>query len=177
MPTPASASSAKVSRKVPGSLGLRPVRTGFDWLMEGAALAGLLAVFGLAAFYWDQIPDGAPRRFRFAQSSTVWTIKNGMWLLMGLNLTAYLALTIGGQSQKLIRVPAELDRAAPHVRPMMFSLLLVLKTVLMLFAAYLTWALVSIGRGERGFLSGWWLTALVLALPLPLALYSMRIRK
>ncbi len=160
-----------------------PARSRFDWVLETIALAALLGVFALAWTYWDQLPNAAfPRRRLGPPRSlwvTIWTIKNGLYLVMGLNVLAYLGLTVTGQSQRAILVPAELDRAAPHIRPMMFSLVIVLKTVLMLFALYLAWAMVAIGAGAgaRTWFSGWSLTAFVLCVPLPLVLVTLRMRR
>jgi hypothetical protein len=49
--------------------------------------------------------------------------------------------------------------------------------VLALFAAYLVWALINVGlrRGTR--LSGSFLTLFTLAVPLPLVIYTVKLRK
>lgn len=174
-----------MSEQVEGAVSAPPARSRFDWVLEAVALAALVGVFVLAWMYWDQLPNAVVPRRRFGPPrslwSTVWTFKNGLFLVMGLNTLAYLGLTVTGQSQKAILVPAELDKAAPHIRPMMFSLVIVLKTVLMLFALYLTWALVAIGTGggamAREWFSGWSLTAFVLCVPLPLVLVTLRLRR
>lgn len=162
-----------------------PVRTRMDWALEAVALLALIAVFGFALVYWDQLPGGPPRRFRLATPpsawsafwSYMWTVKGGLATLMVLNSLTYLTLTWGTGTQRLIVIPSELDRMAPHVRPMMFSLLIVLKAVLMLFALYLAFGLVNVAEGRGALFNGWWLTAFVLAVPLPLVLYTMRLRR
>jgi hypothetical protein len=52
-----------------------------------------------------------------------------------------------------------------------------MKTVLMLFAVYLVWALVNVGLRRGGGLSGAFLTGFTLAVPLPLVFYTLKLRK
>jgi hypothetical protein len=56
-------------------------------------------------------------------------------------------------------------------------MVIVMKVVLALFAVYLVWALINVGLRRGGGLSGGFLTVFTLAVPLPLVLYTVKLRR
>ena len=157
-------------------------RSRVDWVLEGVALAALLGALGLAGYYWPQIPERVVQLgYRYGRPLGmvgIVTAKNALWMLALIDVVAYSGMTLGSRGKGLIEIPLELERGSPQLRQMLFSMMIVMKTVLMLFAVYLMWALVNIGlRTGGGGFSGEFLTLFTLAVPLPLIFYTLKLRK
>jgi hypothetical protein len=140
-------------------------RSRVDWTLEAVALLALLSALALIAYYWPRLPD--PRFSRLLSAKTT------LWLIALIDVAAYAGLTFG----RLLHIPPELDRRSPQLRQMLFSMLIVMKAVLALFAAYLVWALINVGLRRGTGLSGSFLTLFTLAVPLPLVIYTVKLRK
>jgi len=144
-------------------------RSKVDWALEGVALAAVLSAVALVAIYWPLMPT--PRFNRLMST------KNVLWMVALIDVVAYLGLTLGARGRGLIEIPEELERGAPELRQMLFSMVIVMKAVLALFAVYLVWALVNVGLRRGGGVSGGFLTLFTLAVPLPLVLYTVKLRR
>jgi hypothetical protein len=158
---------------------MKPKRSKIDWVLEGMSVAALLAGLALAISAWDELPARLARRPFGASAAGFgpWTARNALWIVMLLNAGAYVGLTAAAHWDKLIHVPAELDRAHPHLRQLLFSLVIVLKAILTLFSLYLMWALASIGRGHGAGLNGGFVMLFVLLVPAPLIWYTVKLRR
>jgi hypothetical protein len=158
-----------------------PQRSRVDWALEAVALAALLGAVGLAVYYWPRIPervvDLGYRYGRAPGMNGIMTAKNALWMVTLIDAVAYLGLTIGARGRGLFDIPPVMEREAPQLRQMLFSMVIVMKAVLTLFAVYLVWALVNIGLRRGGGLSGGFLTVFTLAVPLPLVLYTVKLRR
>ncbi len=77
----------------------------------------------------------------------------------------------------MFQIPEQMDREAPHVRQMLFSMVIVMKAVLSLFGLYLVWSLINIGLRRGVGLSGEFLTVFTLAVPVPLVFYTLKLRR
>lgn len=95
----------------------------------------------------------------------------------GIDLLAYIGLTLGARGRGLFHIPDELERDAPHVRQMLFSMVIVMKAVLALFGLYLVWTLVQMGLRLGTGVSGRFLTIFTLAVPIPLIFYTVKLRR
>ena len=156
-------------------------RSTVDWALEVVALAALVSAITLVGIYWTQIPDRVVELgYRYGRAPGItgmMTAKNALWMVTLIDAAAYLGLTLGSSGQWLFQIPAEMERMAPQLRQMLFSMVIVMKTVLTLFVVYLVWALVNVGLRRGGGLSGGFLTVFTLAVPLPLVLYTLKLRK
>jgi hypothetical protein len=157
------------------------VRSKMDWVLEGVALAALLGALVLVGIYWPRIPERVvDLGYRYGRAPGItgmMTAKNALWMVSLIDIAAYVGLTMGARGKGLIEIPPELERGSPQLRQMLFSMVIVMKTVLMLFAVYLVWALVNIGLRRGGGFSGAFLTGFTLAVPLPLVFYTLKLRK
>src|SRR5579863_8694342 len=107
---------------------MKPTRTTTDWILEVVSVAAVIAVFVIVATHWSQIPRSRVPRFRPPGALVPWSAKNALWILMAINTGAYVLLTAAGYYQKLLNIPAEIDRDSPQVRQLLFSMMLILKT-------------------------------------------------
>lgn len=153
---------------------MRVARSRVDWVLEAVALTSLLAAIGLVVFYWPQIPD---RFAALGYRRGILSAKNTLGIVALIDVVAYAGLTWGARGRGIFEIPPELERGSPELRQMLFSMVIVMKAVLALFAVYLVWALVEVGMRRGGGLSGEFLTAFTLAVPLPLVLYTVKLRR
>lgn len=144
-------------------------RSKVDWALEAVAFLALVGAMAYAAYYWPQIPT--PRFVRFLSP------KSTIWMVAAIDIAAYVSLTLGMRGKGLVEIPPALEHRSPQLRPMVQSMLIVMKAVLSLFGAYLLWAVVNAGLRRGGGPSGWFLTAFTLAVPLPLVFYTVKLRR
>ena len=156
-------------------------RSRVDWALEGVALAAVLGAVALVLVYWPQIPERFVNLgYRYGRAPGVagmMTAKNVLWMVAGIDVLAYVGLTLGARGGGLFEIPRELERQSPHLRQMLYSMVIVMKAVLALFAVYLVWALVNVGLRRGGGLSGGFLTVFTLAVPVPLVFYTLKMRR
>jgi hypothetical protein len=146
-----------------------------DWVLEGVALAAVAGAVALAVVYFPILPDYA----RWARPGWArWlSVPNVLLMLAFISAASYAGLTVAARGGRLFEIPQELERRSPHVRQMLFSMVIVMKTVLALFAAYLVWSLVQVGLRRGTGVSGGFLMLFTLAVPLPLVVYTVKLRR
>lgn len=142
-----------------------------DWLLEGVAFAALMATVFIVASQWTRILNRPVPRFRIQGA---WDPKVALGIMMAINIGAYAMLTFAGNSGKLIHIPAG---SSPQIRQLMFSMMIVMKAVMMVLAVYLIWAMVSVMLGHVRGVSPRSLTLFVLLVPVPLLLYTVKLRR
>ena len=156
-------------------------RSRVDWTLETVALMAALSALALVAFYSPRIPervvDLGYRSGRPAGMNGIFTPKMVLWMVAAIDTAAYIRLTLGARGRGLFEIRPELERSAPHLRQMLFSMVLVMKTVLALFGVYLVWALVQVATRQGSGISAGFLTLFTLAVPLPLIFYTVKMRR
>src|SRR5262249_55909212 len=125
--------------------------------------------------YWGKIRTPV-LRFR-PGSSVLWTAKGGLEILLAINVGTYALLTFASVYQKVINLPMDIDRENPQVRQLLMSMMIVLKAIAMALSVYLIWATVNIGMGHGQRLPGWYLAVFVVAVAMPLILYTGKLRR
>ena len=148
-------------------------RSRVDWLLEIVALVAAMSVVALVAIYWPQIAA----RPRFASRASGLPIETTLLAVAAIDTLAYVGLTLGARGRGLFHIPEPLEREAPHVRQMLFSMMIVMKAVLALFGLYLVWVLVRMGLRLDAGVSGSFLTLFTLAVPVPLIFYTVKLRR
>lgn len=150
-------------------------RSKVDWALEGVALAAVLGAVALAAIYWPVLPDYA--RFARPGWGRYLSVPNVLLMLAFISVASYAGLTLASRGGRLFEIPSELERQSAHLRQMLFSMVIVMKAVLALFAVYLVWSVIQVGLRRGGGLSGGFLTLFTLAVPLPLVFYTVKLRR
>jgi hypothetical protein len=154
---------------------MKPKRSAVDWALEAVSLAAVIATVAVAAAYWPRIAARAPLHLRIPRA---WNPKTALWIMLGIDVGTYLLLTAAARFQRLIYfVPAEMGRSSPQVRQLLLSMIIVLKAVMALLSAYLVWALVKVMLGHARSLNPRFLTLFVLCVPVPLILYTVKLRR
>ncbi len=148
-------------------------RSKVDWVLEITALVAAISAIALVAVYWPQIAS----RPRFAYRAAGLPIETTLLAVAAIDVFAYIGLTLGSRGRGLFHIPEPLEREAPHVRQMLFSMMIVMKAVLALFGLYLVWTLVRMGMRLDTGVSGSFLTLFTLAVPVPLIFYTVKLRR
>jgi hypothetical protein len=157
-------------------------RSKVDWIIETAALAALVAMFVIIATHWSEIPvrprfrSLPPRAASFGYTSP-WNPQTVLWIMMALAAATYMLLTLAGVFQKMINLPAEIHRDSPQVRQLVLSMMIVLKAMVMLLFVYFSWTLIAVVTGHGRGLRPEYLVLFVAAVPLPLILYTVKLRR
>jgi hypothetical protein len=148
-------------------------RSKVDWILESVALIAAISAAILVAVYWPQLAT----RPRFASRTSGLPVGTTLLAVAAIDTLAYIGLTLGARGRGLFHIPEALEREAPHVRQMLFSMMIVMKAVLALFGLYLVWVLVRMGMRLDTGLSGRFLTIFTLAVPVPLIFYTVKLRR
>ena len=145
------------------------------------ALVAALSALALVAVYYPKIPERVvDLGYRYGRPpglDGIFTPKTVLWMVAAIDAVAYLGLTLGAREHGLFEIPVELERDAPYLRQMLFSMVIVMKTVLALFGVYLVWSLVQVALRQGSGISGTFLTLFTLAVPVPLVFYTAKIRR
>jgi hypothetical protein len=149
-------------------------RTTVDWLLEGVSLAALAVTVAIVAVNWTRLSHRPPPRF---QIRGAWNPNVVLWTMMTINVGSYIMLTAAAHYQKIISLPETLERDSPQVRQLLLSMMIVMKAIMMLLSVYLIWSLVNVMLGHPRGLSPRFLTLFVLLVPLPLLLYTVKLRR
>lgn len=152
-----------------------------DWALEAIALAAALSALVLVAIYYPRIPEAvASSGYRYGQPpglNNFLPAKTVLWMVALIDVAAYVGLTLGARGRGLFEIPDEVERSAPHLRQMLFSMVIVMKTVLGLFGVYLVWSLVQVAMRRGSGIDGTFLTLFTLAVPVPLIFYTLKMRR
>lgn len=141
------------------------------------ALLALGVLLFLLWTQWENLPATRPTRIRFPGAAQPWDVRTSLGVMGVLGVLGYLGMTFATHFEKLVHIPERLNRASPHVRQMVFSMGIMLKTVLMLVSLYLVWVLVNVAQGRFVGLGRQYLTGLVLLVLAPFAIYILKLRR
>jgi hypothetical protein len=155
---------------------MRPTRSRLDWSLEAIALGALLLLLYLLAANWENLPL-RPTRVRFPGAPEPWSVRTALGFMGALGVVGYVGMTLATNYEKLVHIPEPLERAAPHLRQMIFSMGILLKTVLMAVSLYLVWVLVNFAQGRIVGFGRRYITGLVLLVLAPFALYVVKLRR
>jgi uncharacterized membrane protein len=152
-------------------------RSTVDWLWEAAALGALLAIFGIVATHWGELPDQIPRHFSGTGQPNGWGDKAGIWILPVLGIFFYGLLTGACFFPQSFNVPPGIDKNSPRVQAGLIQMLIVIKFMLMVLFSYIVSAQIGVALGQRPGLAPYFLG---IVLPLFIALpifYLLKLRK
>lgn len=135
----------------------------FDYVLEVIAGLGVMALMGLAVFYYNQLPEQIPRHYDFAGRPDALGGKMILWLLPTLGLIIYGLLTFMNRIPHLFNYPMKITAENAATQYFMATRLIrVLKAFIMLLFAYLVWRTIGIAQNEASGLGAWLLPVVVL---------------
>jgi len=157
---------------------MRPKRSPLDWVLEITALAALVAMFAIVAAHWNDFP--VRPRFRALPPRAVqpWNPQTVLGIMLALGAATYVLLTLAGRFQRLINMPtAESPEHIAKVRQLVFSMMILMKAMVMLLFVYFSWTLLNVVVGHGRGLRPAYLALFVAVVPIPLILYTVKLRR
>lgn len=155
---------------------IRPPRTSGERMLLTLSVMGLLALFGLTAYWWSALPGTIPTHFNAAGQPNAYGPRVSILLLPGLALGLTTLFTIVARYPWLFNLPVLItpeNAARNYVRGR--RLLAMLNTLMVFLFTVLQWQIIELARGVTpaiGPLSGSTLIVLSsLAIPAVALLY------
>jgi uncharacterized membrane protein len=144
----------------------RPVidhsRTGVDWLLEIAAIMGLVGAFAILGSAWSQLPERIPLHFDITGKPDGWGNKGWLWILPMIGAVIYVGFTA------LVRVPHRFNypwKITPENAQRQYriarSLLTWLKAQITLLLAAIAWTTIRVALGKAEGIGAWFVPVLV----------------
>lgn len=140
----------------------------WELVLEGLALAGLLAAVAIVVVYWPALPDRVPIHFGLSGPPDASGDRGILWFLLFLIIVLYFALTgVFHMPPEAFNVPVPLTlENAPRLAMSLRFMIRSTKVLFMGMFAHLTWTTIAVARGRAAGLSPWfnlwWVSMLVL---------------
>jgi uncharacterized membrane protein len=156
---------------------MAPRRSTLDWILEAISAATLLAIFGIVAADWAELPAQVPLHFGLSGNPDRWGNKSGILLLPLTAAGLYAGLTMASRYQRFINIPFVIDRNAPAVQSLLLGMSITLKTILLLINLFLVRSVVRTAMGRSDGLGKQFLFAELVPTFLLLGFYLVKLRR
>lgn len=138
----------------------------WELVLEGLALAGLLATLAIAAIHWGALPDRIPIHFGLSGRPDGYGDRAALWFLVFMQVALYFGLTgVFHLPPEAFNFPASLtEENAPRLARSLRFIIRSAKALVMGTFAHWVWMTVAVARGRAAGLSPWsnlWLVALL----------------
>ena len=152
-------------------------RTTFDWMLEALACFLFLAIVGIVATNWSNLPATVPIHFNALGNPDRVGGRGMVWLIPLVAAVQFVLLTVVSQNTRLINLPVAVDRSAPEVQALLLRLTLVLKIVFLVTFLYIAWSMVKNAQGHAGGIGMWFLPVSTATIFLALGFYLRKLRR
>ncbi|OUL33235.1 DUF1648 domain-containing protein [Nostoc sp. 106C] len=127
-------------------------------MLNWIALAGLVALFGIAIHGWFALPESIPIHFGIDGKADGWGTKNFLWLLPIVGLIIYGMLTFINRYPHTFNYAVRItEENALRQYQIACSMLNWLKTEIILLFAYIEWQMFNLATIENPSLGIWFL--------------------
>jgi uncharacterized membrane protein len=152
--------------------------TPVSWILEFLALAGILAIVGVLAYYFPRLPDIVPSHFNGAGEPDEWSTKSSIWALPAAGLFVYILLTIIMFFPHRFNFPVKITPENAK-RQYTYALLMIryLKATLVWLFFLLTLTTVRVAMKITDGLGEWFLPVFLGLTFLPVILYILFVRR
>lgn len=146
-------------------------------LLEGIALAALVAMAIGVASNWSDLPTDIPTHFNAAGVPDRSGPKERILILPVVATGTYLLLTAITQSNMTLNVPFRVDQQSPRVRGQLREMLTAIKAVVAVMMAYVSFVTIGVALGKRAGLGGAFVPAVIAATSGVVLIYLFRLRR
>ncbi|MFN0015392.1 MAG: DUF1648 domain-containing protein [Saprospiraceae bacterium] len=137
-------------------------RTWSDQMLEGLALAGLLALLILPAMYYSSLPDTIPHHFNGRGEADGFGSKSYIWALPGIGLAMYFFLTYIGRGPHRLNYMVKItEQNAETQYRMAMRLTRYVKVMVIILFLYITWAVIQGAESGKAALNPWLMFAVL----------------
>lgn len=156
---------------------MAPARSGAALVLEVLSFILLIGMFAMLAIHWSQFPERVPAHFGISGEPNGFHGKGFLLILPGIATLVWIVLTIAERHQSLINIPFAIDRDSPAVQSLLRNMMIVEKAVVTIVFTWLTATVVRNALGRAHGLGRAFLPIVLIATLLPLAVYSVKLRR
>lgn len=130
-------------------------RSKTDVMLEALALAGVVFLIAVPAYYYSHMPDSIPQHFNFKGEADGWGGKAGLLLMPVMGVFLYAILTVLSRFPHVFNYPWAITEAnARRQYTISRQMLSVVKLDLVATFSYITWATIGTALGTQKGLNG-----------------------
>jgi uncharacterized membrane protein len=152
-------------------------RTALDWFLEGLSGVALFAAIGDVALHWSMLPRRIPTHFDATGAPNGWGGKSMLLVLLATTSVVAAMLTVAEKYQRLINIPIGVNRDSPEARSTLRSMVIVLKSVIVLTFFWIVDVTMRTAAGEAHGLGRAFLPIFLAGLLAPLVYYLVRLSR
>ncbi|MDP1623848.1 MAG: DUF1648 domain-containing protein [Bacteroidales bacterium] len=151
---------------------IKPEMAPLDWLLEGAALLGLMVLFGFVIYHFQRLPETIPSHFNSAGQPDDYSSKSSIWMLPGVAIFVYVLLGLFMLIPNQFNYPVKINPAnARRQYTMAIRLVRYLKAAIIWLFFYISSISVRVAAKEDSGLGLWFLPIVLGGIFLPLIVY------
>lgn len=122
----------------------------FDYVLEILAIFGLLALLGLATYYYKLLPTHASSDYGFKNQLLGLGSRNALWMLAALGLALFIFMTLVNRRPEKFNYLVEITpENASNQYTLVIRVIRMLKVFVMLLFAFLIWRNIGILLGKN----------------------------
>ncbi len=151
---------------------VRPEMTPIDWLLELAAILGLMVILGFVFYQYPRLPETIPSHFNASGIADDYSPKGSFWTLPGVAVFIYFLLTL------IAFVPHQFNftikiTPANALKQYAFAIRLIryLKAAIIWLFFYISYATVRVVAKADAGLGSWFLLIVLGGIFVPLIIY------
>ena len=151
---------------------IRPEMGPIDWLLEAAALLGLLFFAGFAVYHFPKLPELIPSHFNGAGQPDEYAAKSTFWMLPGIAIFIYalMSLIVLAPHQFNFRVTITPQNALKQYT-LAIRLIRYLKAGLIWMFFYISYGTIRVVAKDGTGLGSWFLPVVLGGIFIPLIIY------
>lgn len=133
-------------------------KTQFDYTLIAIGLAGVLAMIGLTAIYFEQLPDQIPTHFDASGQPDSYGDKSTLWFLVIVGIAVYGLILLVNRTPHLVNysVPITPENAARQYQNLQ-RMNRTMAAVISLCLAYILYGIIEMSLGDRDSLGLWFM--------------------
>ena len=149
-----------------------------EWVVEAVALGILLFWVCYLAANWSSLPEEVPKTFGFSGKPGALGSRSVLWVLPGVGILVYIALTVASRLTRLHSFPIEVTpENASELYAFSRRLINLSKLAVIAAFGYIEWKMLQTARGNAEGLAPWFLPILIVVM-LSFSLYPVfRLRR
>ncbi len=153
---------------------LESIDVGLNWL----ALFILLLMFGIAAYYFNQLPDTIPIHFNGKGEADGYGSKNTIWFLPILSVIMFLGLWKASKIPHLYNYPGKItEENAENKYRIASRMMRGLNVIIMVIFCYIVWTSIRVALGTQGGLGSFFLICILVGLSVFIFYFIIRLSK
>lgn len=151
---------------------VRPEMGPIDWLLEIAALSGLMLLFGFAIYYFPRLPETIPSHFNGAGQPDEYSSKSTFWMLPAISIFIYVLLSLIALIPSQFNFTVKITPAnAMKQYTLAIKLIRYLKAGIIWLFFYTSYVTIGVATKETTGLGSWFLPVVLGGIFIPLIIF------